>query len=117
MPPQQSPRSHQARAARGALQVAGRRRKQGTIRGTKARPRHLTAQDLELVTQDEQLDVLEVQTAATPHERAQQRPERDVENEKATVGDPRNPPAKVATRLAPAPLGEATFPPFSRSAT
>jgi hypothetical protein len=56
--------------------VASRRRQQGTIRGTKVRPRHLAAQDLELVPKDKQLDVLDVQTAATPNERSQQRPER-----------------------------------------
>ena len=67
-----------ARRAR-ARQVANRRRKQGAISRTKLRPRHLTPQDHELVTQDEQLDVLDVQTAATPNERAQQGPEREVE--------------------------------------
>jgi hypothetical protein len=40
--------------------VAGRRREQGAINGAKLRPRHLAAQDLEFVTQDEQLDVLDV---------------------------------------------------------
>jgi hypothetical protein len=63
----------------GAWQVASRRRQQGTIRCTKVPPRHPAAQDLELVTKDEQLDVLDVQTAATANERAQQRPEREVE--------------------------------------
>ena len=62
-------------------------------------PRHLATQDLELVTKDEQLDVLDVQTAATPNERAQQALNATQRNEKATVGDPRNPPAKVATRV------------------
>jgi len=57
MPTQQGPQRDQARAARGAWQVASRRRQQGTIRGAKLRPRHLAAQDLELVTKDEQLDV------------------------------------------------------------
>ena len=79
MPAQQRPRSDQARAARGAWQVGRRRRQQGTIGGTKVRPRHLAAQDLELVAKDEQLDVLDVQTAATADERSQQRPEREVE--------------------------------------
>jgi putative transposase len=51
----------------------------GPIRGAKVRPRHLAAQDLELVTKDEQLDVLDVQPTATPDERSQQRPEREVE--------------------------------------
>ena len=75
--------------------MANRRRQQGTIRGTKGRPRHLAAQELELVAKDEQLDVLDVQTAATPSERSQQRPEREVRNEKATGSDPPNPPHEV----------------------
>ena len=79
MPAQQRPRSDQTRAARRAWQLAGRRREQGTISGAKLRPRDLAAQDLELVAQDEQLDVLDVQATATPNERAQQRPEREVE--------------------------------------
>jgi hypothetical protein len=45
----------------------------------KLRPRDLAAQDLELVAQDQQLDVLDVQTAATPNERSKQRPEREIE--------------------------------------
>jgi hypothetical protein len=60
MPPQQRSRSHQTRAARGAWQVASRRREQRAISGAKLRSRHLAAQDLELVAQDEQLDVLDV---------------------------------------------------------
>jgi hypothetical protein len=79
MPAQQRPRRDHARAARGARQVAGRPSEQGTIRGTKGRPRHLAAQHLELVAKDEQLDVVDVQTAATANERSQQRPEREVE--------------------------------------
>jgi hypothetical protein len=59
--------------------MASSRRQQGTIRGTKLRPRHLATEDLELVTKDEQLDVLDVQPAATANERSQQRPEREVE--------------------------------------
>jgi hypothetical protein len=60
MPPLQRPRSHQTRAARGAWQVASRRREQRAISDAKLRPRHLAAQDLEFVTQNEQLDVLDV---------------------------------------------------------
>jgi hypothetical protein len=50
--------------------MAGRRRQQGTIRGAKLRPRHLATENLELVTKAEQLDVLDVQPAATANERA-----------------------------------------------
>jgi hypothetical protein len=59
--------------------VADRCREQGTIDRAKPWPRDLAAQDLELVAQDEQLDVLDVQTAATADERAQQRPEREIQ--------------------------------------
>jgi hypothetical protein len=79
MPPQQRPRSDQTRAMRAAWQVAGRRREQAAISGAKLRPRHLAAQDLELVTQNEQLDVLDVQATTSPNERSQQGPEREVE--------------------------------------
>ena len=79
MPTQQRPRGDQSRAARGAWQVASRCRKEGTIRGAKVRPRYLAAQDLELVTKDEQVDVFDAQPAATPNEPSQQRPEHEVE--------------------------------------
>jgi catechol 2,3-dioxygenase-like lactoylglutathione lyase family enzyme len=79
MPTQQRPRSHQARAVRAARQVADRCREQDTINRAKPWPRDLAAQDLELVAQDEQLDVLDVPTAATADERAQQRPEREIQ--------------------------------------
>jgi hypothetical protein len=59
-----------SRSGGGTVPVAGRRREQGTIRGTKVRPRHLAAENLELVAKDEQLDLLDVQTAASPNERA-----------------------------------------------
>jgi hypothetical protein len=49
------------RAARGAWQVAGRRREQRPIRRAKLRPRDLAAEDFELVAQDQQLEVLDVQ--------------------------------------------------------
>ena len=54
--------------------MAARRREQGTISGTKPRPRDLAPQDLELVAQDQQLDVLDVQPTATSDDRAQQAP-------------------------------------------
>ena len=78
MPTQQRPRGDKTRAACGAWQVADRRREQGAISTAKLRPRHLAAQDPELVTQDE-LQVLDVQATTTPDERSQQGPEREVE--------------------------------------
>jgi hypothetical protein len=48
--------------------VARRRREQGTISGAKLRPRHLATQNVQLVTQDQQLEVLDIQTTATANE-------------------------------------------------
>jgi hypothetical protein len=96
MPPQQRARGDQAPAARGAWQLARRRREQGTVRGAKLRPRDLATQNLELVAQDQQLDVLDVQATATANECAQQGPEREVEKRKATVADPPSPRADGA---------------------
>jgi hypothetical protein len=50
--------------------VTGRRREQGTISTAKLRSRHLAAQHLELVAQDQQLDVLHVKTTM-PNKRAE----------------------------------------------
>jgi hypothetical protein len=86
MPPQQRARGDQKPAARGAWQLARRRRERGTVRGAKLGPRDLAAEDLELVAQDEQLDVLDVQASATANEGAQQGPEREVEKRE---GSPR----------------------------
>jgi len=59
--------------------VAARRREQCTVSGVKPRPRDLAPQDVELVAQDQQLDVLDIHATAIAHQRAQQRPEREVE--------------------------------------
>jgi hypothetical protein len=72
----------QTRAARGARQLARRRREQGTVRGPKLWPRDLATQDLDLVAQDKQLDVPDVQATATANECAQKGPEREVEKRK-----------------------------------
>jgi hypothetical protein len=72
MPPQQRPRGDQPPFARRAWQLARRRREQGTISGAKPRARDLAAQDVDPVTQDEQLDVLDVQATTTANECAQQ---------------------------------------------
>jgi hypothetical protein len=88
MPAQQRARGDQTRAAQGAWQVAGRRREQGTISGAKLRPRHLATQNVQLVTQDQQLEVLDIQTTATANEHSHQRPERDVEEREGHIADP-----------------------------
>src|SRR5512132_829013 len=87
MPAQQRPRGDQSRTARGGWQVTGGRREQRTISGAKLRPRHLAPQYLELVAQDQQLEVLDVQPTATSDDRAQQGPEREVEERQSHTGD------------------------------
>ena len=76
--------------------MAGRRREQGTISGAKLRPRDLAAQNLELVAQDQQLDVLHVQATTTPNERAEQGPDREVEEGEDHVADRPSPLAEGA---------------------
>jgi hypothetical protein len=109
MPAQQRARGDQTRAAQGAWQVAGRRREQGTISGAKLRPRHLAAQNVQLVTQDQQLEVLDIQTTVTANERSQQRPERDVEKREGHIADPpqtrRQEGARLLAPFTPAALG------------
>jgi hypothetical protein len=61
---------------------------QGRISRPKVRPRDLPAQNLELVPQYKQLDVLQVQPAATPNERAKESPEREVEKGEDHAADP-----------------------------
>jgi hypothetical protein len=64
------------REGRGRWQAAAASKRD---QHAKLRPRDLAAQDVELVTQDEQLDVLDIQTTTTPDERSQQGPERELE--------------------------------------
>jgi hypothetical protein len=66
MPAQQRPWRNQKHATRGTRQVPGRGRKQRPIARLELRPPNMAAQNLELVTQHQQLDVLDIQTAATP---------------------------------------------------
>jgi hypothetical protein len=91
MPAQQRPRADQTRSARGAWQLAGRRREQGTIRGAKPRTRDLPAQHLKLVAQDQELDVLDVEATATADEHPKQSPKREVQEGEGHTGDPPSP--------------------------
>jgi hypothetical protein len=100
MPAQQRARGDQTRAAQGAWQVAGRRREQGTISGAKLRPRDFATQNVQFVTQDQELEVLDIQTTATANEHSEQRPERDVEEREGHIADPpQTRPPEGATRL------------------
>ena len=74
MPTQQRPWSDQTYAARAEWQVTGCRCEQGPISRPKLRPRDLPAQNLELVPQHQQLDVLQVQAAATTERARQEEP-------------------------------------------
>jgi hypothetical protein len=69
----------------------------------------LTAQHLELVPQHDQLDVLQAQAAATANERAEQSPEREVEEGENHAADPPRPHQSSATRLL-APFRVGCFP-------
>jgi hypothetical protein len=66
--------------------VTSGRGEQRAISGAKLRPRHLATQYLELVAQDQQLEILDVQATATADDRAQQRPEREVEEREGHTG-------------------------------
>jgi hypothetical protein len=100
MPAQQRARGDQSAPRNGHWEVARRRRKQCAIGRAKLRPRHLGTQNVRLVAQDQQLEVLHVQTAATSDERSQQRPEREVEERDGHIADPpQTRRYEVATRL------------------
>src|SRR3989442_7343103 len=57
MPRERRPWGDKTFTARAAWQVTRRRREQGPIGRPELRPRHLAAQNLELVPQHQQLDV------------------------------------------------------------
>jgi hypothetical protein len=62
--------------------MPGRGRQERPIDDAELRPRDLSAQDLELVAQDRQLDVFHVQAAPAPNQRAQQSANREADKEK-----------------------------------
>jgi hypothetical protein len=111
MPAQRRTRNDQTRAAQGAWQVAGGRREQGTISSAKLwGPRHLATQHVQFVTQDQQLEILDIQTTATANEHSHQRPERDVENEKAISPILPKPTGRRARHDYWRPSGDRTMP-------
>jgi hypothetical protein len=67
--------------------VTGGRCEQRAISGANLRPRHLATQYLELVAQHQQLEVLDVQPTATSDDRAEQGPEREVQERESHTGD------------------------------
>jgi hypothetical protein len=91
MPAQKRPWRDQKHATRGKRQVPRRRREQRPIRPVQVRPPNLAAQNLELVTQHQQLDILQIQAAATPNKCAKQSPKREVKEGEDHAADPPTP--------------------------
>jgi hypothetical protein len=79
--------------------MPGRGRKQRPIRRFELRPLNLAAQNLELVTQHQKLDVLQIQAAATPNKCAKQSPEREVQEGEDHAADPLSVRPREATRI------------------
>ncbi len=69
----------------------GRSGQQRSISHPELRPANLTAENLKLVPQHQQLNVLHVQATTTPNKRRQQRPKREVEEGEGHAADPPNP--------------------------
>jgi len=67
--------------------------KQSSIRHPEFRPHDLTAQDLELVAQHQQLDVFHMQAPTATNKRSEQRPHGKVEKREGHAADPANPSA------------------------
>jgi len=94
MPAQKRPWSHQKHNPGRARQVAGCGCQQRPISSAEPRPRDLPTQDLELVTQHQQLDVFHVQAAAATNKRTEQSPHNEVEEREDHAADPPNPRPK-----------------------
>ena len=78
-------------APRRARQMPGCGCKQRPISGAELWPRDLTAQDLELVAQHQQLDVIHMQAASATNERTEQSPHGEVEEGEGHTADPPSP--------------------------
>jgi hypothetical protein len=98
MPAQQRARRHQQHSPRRARQVTGRSRQQRPVSRAELRPCNLSAQDLELVPQYQQLDLFHVEAAAAPNKRTEETPNGEVEEKKGHAVDPRK-PSRGATRI------------------
>lgn len=61
---------------------------EGTINNPECRTLDLTAEHIELVTQDHQLDVFDVRTAPAADEQAEQSPESEVGEREEHAADP-----------------------------
>jgi hypothetical protein len=78
--------------------VPGCRCEQRSISEPELRLHDLAAQNVELVAQHQQLDVLQVQPTATPNERTEQSPEREVEEGEDHAADPPTPRPEATRR-------------------
>ncbi len=93
MPAQQRPRTHQKHTPRRARQVTGGGCKQRPISGAELWPRHLPAQDLQLLAQHQQLDISHMQAAAA-NKRTEQHPHSEVKEREDHAADPPSPRPK-----------------------
>src|SRR5262245_46205088 len=101
MPPKQRPRCHRQHAERRPRQVRGQGRQQGSISCADLRPRHLAAENLELVPQHQQLDVFHMQSAAATNQCTEQSPKSEVNEGEDHATDPPSPPREMTPKLAP----------------
>jgi hypothetical protein len=66
-------------------------RQQRSISCAKLRPRDLAAENLELVTQHQQLEVFHMQAAAATNQRTEQGPKSEIEEREDHAPDPPSP--------------------------
>jgi hypothetical protein len=69
-------------------------RQQGAINRPEFRPYDLSAQDLELVAQHQQLDVFHTEASTATNKRAEHRPHSEVEKRESHAVDPPSPRPK-----------------------
>jgi hypothetical protein len=83
--------------------MTGRSGEQRPVSPCELRSRYLSAQDLELMPQHQQIDAFHVKAAATTNERAKQSPHGEVEEGEGHAADPPRPgpPRDAARILAP----------------
>jgi hypothetical protein len=91
MPTKQRPWSHQQHTQRRPGQVTSDGRQQRSISCAKLRPRDLAAENLELVTQHQQLEVFHMQAAAATNQRTEQGPKSEIEEGEDHVANPPSP--------------------------
>jgi hypothetical protein len=91
MPAEQRPWRHQEEAPLWPRQVNRCGGQQCSISHPERRSRDLPAEDGQLVSKHEELDVFHIQAASATNERAQQRPDGEVEEGEGHAADPPSP--------------------------